>query len=481
MNGKRIMVFGLGRSGLAVARAALKEGAHPQVFDEKPLDGIAKADLVQECADLGVPVHLGISAADLSELYGEFDLLIPNPAVDKRHPALGAAQKEGIEIISEIEFAYRITRAPIIAITGTNGKSTTTVMTWQILKEAGVDAILCGNIYGTGYPEIPLTEAASASTTDQVLVAEISSFQLEWVRDFRPVCACITNISEDHLNRYDSFDDYAATKQRIFAAQTAQDVAVIRANDPVVVPPVGPMVKTFGSAGEHAFATGHRLVIGDEEMDTAELPFAGGHNYLNAMAAGLLAQSFLSLPRRRDPGGVGGQSLEFSPDPVPQTNATNEGIVKRGLQAFRSLAHRMEVIQHDSPDGITIINNSMCTNPQAVISSCAGINRPMHILMGGENKNMDFSPLRVLFDGTTNRGYAFGSVAEEIAGFGAGQITVHRTMQEAFDAATRQVLRGEVIILAPGCASTDQFKDFRHRGDVFKALAKEWLEACSKH
>lgn len=489
----KVAILGLGRSGISVARAATKAGMSAEVFDEQPLESIAKAELVQQCADMGVPVQLG-ARLDESDQLDEFDQLVVNPAVDRRHGTLKAAVEAGVEVISEIEFAYRISKAPIIAITGTNGKSTTTIMTWLMLKEAGLDAVLCGNIYGTGYPEVPLTQAASESTPDQVLVAEVSSFQLEWVKDFHPVCACITNISPDHLNRYASFEEYADTKQRVFARMGPGDTAVIKAGDLAARTPRGPIVKTFGSSGEHAFADGTTLVIGDEKIDTALLTFGGAHNYLNAMAAGLLAQSFLAgrpgaspnpppIPNkpsgrgegisRRDVGKLSGAPVGASDDGFATT-------VIEGLRQFHGLEHRMEELG-TTLEGVTIINNSMCTNPDAVLKSCFSISRPMHILMGGENKGLTFLPLRDLFVGTDNRVYAFGESRAQIAAEAGGESSVHDTMRDAFEQALRNAKRGDVIILAPGCASTDQFKDFRHRGDVFRSLAKEWLQPCSEH
>ncbi len=222
----KIAILGLGRSGLAVAKAALAAGDSPHVFDAKPADD---AKIKPQVKALGaVPFTPGFAGKFSKQ---DFDQLVTSPGVDMRSPMLKEAQRNGIEVISEIEFAYRISKAPIIGITGTNGKSTTTVMTWLALKAAGQDAVLCGNIFGSGFDEIPLTEAAMQSKVDQVLVAEISSFQLEWVRDFRPRCAGITNISPDHLNRYDSFDQYANTKRRIFDRMGEGDTIVANAGD----------------------------------------------------------------------------------------------------------------------------------------------------------------------------------------------------------------------------------------------------------
>lgn len=468
MNGRRVAVFGLGRSGLGVARAALERGAQVVVYDEKPAAEISKPELLEEAESAGIELALHAPSPLPAEAYERHDLLVVNPAVSRTHPSLSAAVRSGLEVIGEIEFAYRIGNAPIIAITGTNGKSTSTVMTWLILKEAGYDAVLCGNIYGSGYRETTLTEAASASHPAQVLVAEVSSFQLEWVSEFRPACAGITNIAPDHLDRYDgSFEEYAKTKMRIFAAQTMDDVAVIRANDPVVKAPAAPRLKTFGSAGEHAFSVGSFLTIGDEEIDVRSLPFGGAHNYLNAMLAGLLAQSFHDRVLRGEFNGI-----------IPPPEARD--MAARGLERFKGLSHRMEHVGV-SVDGVTFINNSMCTNPDAVISSCIGMSQRLHILMGGTNKGLDFAPLRVLFTDRRNKAYLFGRDAASMARQIGGGPAICKTMEEAFSAAVRAARSGEVVILAPGCMSTDQFKDFSHRGDVFKSIAKEWLHQCLEH
>ena len=443
MKGERIAVYGMGRSGVSAAKALVQAGAEPVVFDDAPAEKLREA-LAQ------LEQHQIASEPGYRGSFNGFTTLVTSPGVPMRHPRLIAAGEAGVEVIGEVELAYRLSAAPIIGITGTNGKSTTTVMTYLCLLAAAEEAVLCGNVFGSGYDEVPLTEAASAATPEQVLVAEISSFQLEWVRDFRPVCAAITNITPDHLNRYRDFDEYAAIKHRIFAAQLPGDTAVIKANDPAITAPAGPTVKTFGSSGEHAFVVGNDLIIGDHSVPVSQLPFAGVHNYLNAMAAGLLAASFLRGAK---------EDLTYILD---------------GLQSFKGLEHRMEYV--GEAEGVTFINNSMCTNPDAVLKSCMSIGQRMHILMGGENKDLDFSPIRPLFDGTRNRGYAFGSAAKLMAETLGLAVEPCETLQQAFDCAMRFVERGDVVILAPGCASTDQFRDFRHRGDVFRALAKEWIQ-----
>ena len=488
IEGKRVVAMGLGRSGLAVARAALSRGASAIVVDEKAIP--AKPELVDEARAEGIDVRLGWSGAfsDLSP-----DLVVVNPAVDSRHPKL---QNAGVELVSEVEFAYRIARGPIVAITGTNGKSTTSVMTYLALRACGLDPLLCGNLYGSGYPEAPLTEAALAGGEGQPLVAEISSFGLEWTSTFRPRAAGITTINPDHLDRYDSFEEYAATKMRIFAGQTDEDYAVVRANDPVVVPPCGkanvyvprhrrqasdvrqngcPHVLTFGATGEHARVEELDLVVLDTRIPLANLPWTEPHNHVNAACAALLAYGLLKA--------TGSPLIEkaMAARPKPSIFAARREEppalppeIVAGLREFRGLAHRMERV--GERDGIAVVNNSMCTNPDAVVSSALAEKRATLLLVGGADKGLDFTPLGRLLGGGRHRAYLFGRDAPQIDTDMGGGFPVFVTMNEAFQAATKDAHPGETIMLAPGCASSDQFRDFRDRGDQFREMAKDWLE-----
>lgn len=443
MKGARIAVFGLARSGLSVARAALELGAEPTIVEEKPESALRSRAVLEEAQQLGAPVKLAWDG----DFYNA-DFLVTSPGVPKSHPRLQAAVKRGLPVLSEVEFAYRISKAPIVAITGTNGKSTTTVMTHQCLQKAGKEAVLCGNIYGSGYTEVPLTEAALRSTPHQVLVAEVSSFQLEWVHTFRPIAAAITNITPDHLDRHGSFEEYAAAKRRIFESQGAHDVAVLSADDPYRPP--FPQLLTFGERGENARVTDESLILQGDETPLDAFPFIGTHNYLNAGVAALLASATLGTTTRVPP-----QIIE-------------------GLKGFKGIAHRMELVGEKC--GIRIINNSMCTNPAAVVSSSQAVHARQHLLLGGSNKKLDFKPLQNYLGSSYNRAYLFGRDAAELNEHLGGGHPVFETMGEAFQEAVRNAKSGEVIMLAPGCASMDQFEDFRDRGNVFKAMAKEWLE-----
>lgn len=533
-----VAIFGLGRSGLAIAKAVIQLGGQATVYDQSSPDKLSKPEILEEARALGAEVVMdwdgvlpppsSISPAVAFEFEpgaeppNTQDLtlnaaLIVNPAVDMRSPILKAAQEQGYEILSEVEFAFRISRAPILAITGTNGKSTTTVMTYLCLKECGIDAILCGNIFGSGYPEIPLTEAALSSSEDQILVAEISSFQLEWVKQFKPVSAGITNIWPDHLDRYDTFEQYAATKHRVFSAQDKADFAIVKANDPVVrapgtVPtsrrgrrplfpqppsPRGgegglPQVLTFGATGEHARVDERFLTVLDKQVKLEDLPFSEPHNHTNATMAALLAYGALKGISETRPGSKAAQIIEKAQiqsdeKRATKTNAYNQRLqdsnkpvhvlpwcILDGLKRFKGLAHRMELV--GEKNGVRVINNSMCTNPDAVLKSATSLRGPNHVLIGGRNKDLDFRPLKHYFSNGMHHAYTYGEARNQLSEQ-IGTELVYETMEDALRAALDAARSGEVVMLAPGCASTDQFRDFRHRGDVFRQLAKEWLES----
>ncbi len=484
MIGKRIAVFGLGRSGLAVAKGALAQGALPTVYDQKSASEVSKQDILAEARELGIPLELGWDGK-----LPDCDLLVVNPAVDHRHPVLREAVSRGIEVIGEIEFAYRMARAPIIAITGSNGKSSTTVLTYECLRACGESPVLCGNIFGSGYPEAPLTEAALAATADQVLVAEISSFQLEWVRDFRPVCAGITNITEEHLDRYDSFAEYAATKHRIFAAQGPGEYAVVRAMDATVRAPgaaahayvprgerrragssaqATPQVLTFGANGEHAEINPDWLRLLETKVKRAELPLLGVNVQNGAMAA-LLAYGYLKWRDHADEESNAAEILAQTPlGKIPAQ-------IVEGLRNFRGLAHRMELVGRRN--GVVVINNSMCTNPAALIASMDGVLEPTHLLIGGVNKDLSFVPVKNFLTSRRHCAYLFGRDGRSLNEAMGGKWPVFETMAEAFAAAAAAVQSDDILMLAPACASQDQFQDFRQRGDVFRQIAKDWLNS----
>ncbi len=437
--GQSIAVFGLGRSGLAVAKAAIARGARVTVYDETPRDRLSKPELVAEAESVGASVVLGLPFP----IPADEEFVVVNPAIDHRHPALQAQQEK---VIGEIEFAYRISKAPIIAITGTNGKSTTTAMTVVALRAAGVDAVLCGNIFGSGLSEMPLTDAADESTPNQVLVAEVSSFQLEWVREFAPIAAAITTITPDHLDRYDSFEQYAATKERIFErAGVKVDAREFSSREEGW---------SYVTDGPGALAFTVESVVpspGSLKLDPAEFKVIGAHNMENVRTAMMLTRAAIEWQFAngfRDSDEVPSACLE-------------------ALKEFGGLSHRMQNL--GVVGGFRFINNSMCTNPAAVVASIQslGDSSALHVLIGGVNKELPFAQLDEYLGSNPVKVYLFGRDAQQIQKEISQRGTVYDTMKQALDAAVHEAKEGDTVMLAPGCASMDQFRDFRHRGDVF--------------
>lgn len=452
MKGKRVGVFGLGRSGLGVAKAALHLGAHAIVADQSLESSLSKPELAVQARELGAELVLGW-AGDWRDL--GVDFVVTNPAVNRRHPKLLGAVAASIPVIGEVEFAGRISKAPIVALTGTNGKSTTAVMTYLCVQACGQEAVLCGNIYGSGYPESALTDAALASTPDQVLVAEISSFQLEWVQDFHPVSAGITNITSDHLDRYESVQEYFEAKANLLNNLGVGDFAVLPADDSRLFAPTAAATLRFGIAGSDAWADEEGMTILGRRVPKSVVDFEDAHNYLNAGTAALLTYGLLKHK------GLAGDTC---PD----------GIIE-GLRKFRPLAHRMERL--GSKNGVEIINNSMCTNPGAVIKSSQSVGKPQHLLLGGVNKKLEFEPLRVYLASHPQHLYLYGSNAADLSTMLGGTYPVFSTLKEAFEAAVQLARPGEAVMLSPGCASSDQFRDFVDRGETFRGMAKEWLNS----
>jgi UDP-N-acetylmuramoylalanine--D-glutamate ligase len=471
LTGQRLAVAGMGRSGVAIAQAALERGAQATVYDERPLDDAARIATADRLQGLGATVVAGWHGRLADEA---FDLLVASPGFRREHPAIRDALAAGREVISEVEFAGRIAQAPVVAATGTNGKSTTVVLAWLLLGAHGCDAVLCGNLSGSGYPEITLTEAADRSGPDAVLVAEVSCYQLDWVSGFRPRVAAITNVTEDHLDRYDGFEDYYRTKLRIFGGQGEGDVAVVNVSEPStplvrVLPaiPPGVAVRSFGRAGEAPDVKGQPisfrtaldcpyLILSGRQVRMADLPFGGRHSATNAAMAWEMACAFAGEP----------DSAAFD-------------AMLGALAGFRGLAHRMERLGERG--GVLVVNNSMCTNPMAVIASSDELSRRQWLLMGGRNKDADVAPLRDFLAARDHRVLFFGSAVEleapdSIATCLGLPAPRYATLEEAFAAAVTEARPGEAIVLSPGGASTGVYANFVERGDAFREIARRWLD-----
>ncbi|MCE9559610.1 MAG: UDP-N-acetylmuramoyl-L-alanine--D-glutamate ligase [Armatimonadetes bacterium] len=434
MKGQRIAVAGMGRSGMAIAFAAQKRGAITVLLDEQAADNPEKLHQLEQLESAGIEVICGWHGR-LEK--GDHDILVASPGFRRSHPAIQDALAAGIEVISEIEFAYRIAQGPILAITGTNGKSTTTVMAWLVLGALGLDPILCGNISGSGYPELTLTEAADQGKQGQPLVAEISSFQLEWVTDFRPRVAAITNITPDHLDRHPNFQDYFDTKLKIFQNMGEGDAAAICTEEPTLI-----------GLEQRVPASVKRVFFQPGVLELDNLPFDEPYNLTNASQALAMAEGLLGLIDR-------------------EKAAT-------GLRKFEKLQYRMQKL--GSANGIDVINNSMCTNPMAIIASSKGLPQPQILLIGGVTKNLDFAPVGEYLRTSGQRAILFGPNLDELRAMLAMELPWFESLEGAFHHATASSHVGDAIVLAPGCASAFPYANFRERGDAFERMAKEWLK-----
>jgi UDP-N-acetylmuramoylalanine--D-glutamate ligase len=472
--GKHVAVIGLAATGLATARVLRDLGATVCIYDGKPEVGLAP-ERVAAARNLGEGVTLSLNNAPID--WEHTDLVIPSPGVPRAAAPLVQALQRGIPVLGEIEAAYRIARAPILAITGTNGKTTTTALLGAICRESGRTTSVAGNIAEDAGVRLPLIEAAALTPEDGVIVAEISSFQLEWVSRFRPRVAAWLNIANDHLDRHKDFDEYARAKARLFAAQESSDTAVLNADDDAVVR----YGQSIGAGERWMFSVRERVAKGtylDGEtlsavredgsslalMRREEVPLPGLHNVANVLAASAMA-------------------LAFGIEP---------SVIRRAVQNFPGVAHRLETVS--TIDGVRYINNSMCTNPAAVAASLeAAGERPVVAIAGGKHKGGDLSQMVSALHERTRSIILIGESAPEI-GQALGQETQRAgsgpdvayaaTLEKAVERAASVAVAGDTVMLIPGCASFDMFTGFEHRGQVFRdavrALSGEKIREESK-
>ncbi|MDQ2986345.1 MAG: UDP-N-acetylmuramoyl-L-alanine--D-glutamate ligase [Armatimonadota bacterium] len=438
---RRFLVIGLARAGTAMAIALAKSGAKVHVVDQKAPDQLSMLKEMDSLEALGIEVRTAWSGeVDWSEI----DVIAASPGVPPRHPTLREAQAKGIPIWSEIEVAHRISKAPIVAITGTNGKSTVTALTYFILKNCGRNAVLCGNIAGSGYQEIPITTAALKSTPDEILVAEVSSYQLEFIDEFRPRACTITNIGEDHIDRHGSIDIYKATKKRIYENQTPEDFSVVNKLRPeTIASEMRARILFYNGADADIEVT--ETHVGGIHVDDLWLP--GRHTLDNAAAAWLLARS------------MGAQDEEIA------------GAVRE----FKGIRNRMELLAVHN--GIRFVNNTMCTNPEALrasIESCRGM---IVLIAGGALEARNLSPLDRIDLDRVRATFLIGKDAQALAPHFPEGSRILEDIPQAFAAAMEVAQPGDSVLLAPGCKSFDQFEDFIARGETFRTLVHKYIGA----
>ncbi|MGH7830970.1 MAG: UDP-N-acetylmuramoyl-L-alanine--D-glutamate ligase, partial [Candidatus Binatia bacterium] len=378
LKGKRVMVLGVARTGSATARFLVQQGAEVVVTDRRGAEG-----LKEELDTLaGLPIRYRLGGEDMRWLEG-VESVIPSPGVPPSNPLLSEAQRRGIEILSEIELAYRFLRCPLVAVTGTNGKSTTTTLIGEALKAQGLRVFTGGNI---GQPLIGF-----ASGPWDWGVAEISSFQLEWVEQFRPRIAVLLNLTEDHLDRYPDFASYRAAKERIFRAQEQEDAAVLNRDDPFVWAMrerLRSRVFSFGwkEAPRGTFTTGKTILWRDEateeEFPISRVKIQGVHNVENLMAVITVAK-LLQVPRET---------------------------IQEVIEEFPGLEHRLEFVREKN--GVRFYNDSKGTNVGATLKSLMGFSEPVILLAGGIDKGGDYRIVEEEIQRKVKRLILFGAAKE---------------------------------------------------------------------
>jgi UDP-N-acetylmuramoylalanine--D-glutamate ligase len=434
----------MARTGVAATKFLKSKGSVVTTTEVKPEEEMTEA--VQELNGMAISTEWGGHRA---ETFLKQDMIVVSPGVDLSIEPIQRALEKKIRVISEIELAYHFIQAPIISVTGTNGKTTTTMLIGQMLKEDGKKVGVGGNVGE------PLVLFADGRDRWEVLVAEISSFQLEAIEDFRPRVSVLLNITEDHLDRYPSYADYIKAKVRIFANQNSGDLAVLNRDDPTVMQFREGLRgrKLFFSLSEKldegAFSDGQSIFLrlgGKREIyPLAKTLLKGIHNVENMMAAVTTARSF--------------------------------GCSKRAIQAvldrFEGLEHRLEFVREVG--GVRFYNDSKGTNVGSVVKSLQSFSEPVILIAGGKDKNGDLSPLAELIQKRVKHLILIGEARERMNRDlgGLTDTVLAKTMEEAVLLAHQKAKAGEVVLLSPACSSFDMFKDYKERGRVFKEAVLE--------
>ena len=430
LKGQRVAILGAGRSGRAAAALARSEGAEVHVYDAaRELDGLPE----------GVVVHAGAGVEEGSAC--RCDLLVVSPGIDTYGPVVAAYSAGAGEVIGEVELAYRHYDGRIVAITGTNGKTTTTELVERILNHAGLPAVACGN-YGR-----PVCEVVRGAEVPEVLALEASSFQLETIVDFRPDVAVWLNFAPDHMDRYPDVDSYRRAKLRVFTNQTADDVAVVRRGEELGALRARRVEFAIADAGAGWTSDGRCIRLDGAELLDLETGshLRGRHNAENAMAA-MAACAALGV------------------DPATAAAA---------FDGYAPPRHRCELVR--TLDGIEWLNDSKATNLHALESALVSQTRPVVLVAGGKEKGLDYRPLLPTLGERCVAMVTFGEISGKLAELASHRVPVEpvATLAEAVDAAQRHAVRGSTVLFSPGTSSFDQFSGYEARGDAFCRLVNE--------
>jgi len=444
LKGKKVLVVGLGKSGLAAALFLRRQGAQVTVSDVRSAEALARE--IPALIEEGISVEAGGHGL---LTFRRQDLIVVSPGVPLETPELVQARNFGRPVIGELELAARFLKGKILAITGSNGKTTTTVLAGEMLKEAGLPTLVAGNI---GVPVVGLIDESTAGTWS---VIEVSSFQLESTEQFHPQIAVILNITPDHLDRHGTFENYALAKERIFAVQDASDFVVLNADNPRTAEAAARThAQVFWFSARHSVAQGAWVESGnvvyrpapDAAIETvlpvAKIPLKGEHNVENVLAAACAARLAGVAPRA----------------------------IARAIENFKAVEHRLEYVA--TIDGVAYYNDSKATNVDATEKAVAAFAGGIHLILGGKDKGAPYSPLAPLVRERVRAIYTIGAAAAKIEAELRGVVSIHscETLAKAVDAAAAAAKPGEVVVLAPACSSYDQFENYEQRGQVFKQL-----------
>ncbi|MBR5344395.1 MAG: UDP-N-acetylmuramoyl-L-alanine--D-glutamate ligase [Clostridia bacterium] len=447
--GKHVLVVGLARSGIAAAQLLVKHGAAVTVNDSKTREALGDALIPLE--NLPVQWRLGCGAQEL--LPGQ-DTLVISPGIPDTAPFVVKAKKKGLHVIGELELAASLCPGTMVAVTGTNGKTTTVTLLGEIFKNAGKHAWTVGNI---GFP---YSQAALEATDDDVLVCECSSFQMETIETFHPKAAALLNITEDHLNRHGTMEEYIRLKMRMFENMTQEDTAVFNLDDPLVAP-LAATVRAHSiffsrkkEPVEGAFVRDGMMVLRMNGLEEIVLPLneiyiPGPHNVENALAAAAVAAA----------------------QHVPTS------VIADTLRTFKGVEHRIELTRE--LDGVRWYNDSKGTNVDSTIRAVQTMDRPTVIILGGSDKHCDFTPLakEMLASPAMREAVLIGVTANQIEDTlrRCGWERIHRahSMEEAVQMCREIAKPGWNALLSPACASFDMFRDYEERGRVFKQLVAD--------
>ena len=444
LRGKKVLVIGLARTGVATSLFCTARGAAVTATDTRA--GAEFGDVLATLRDAGVQLELG---GHSEKTLAERDLVIPSPGVPADAPILRAAREKGLTVWSEVELAFRFLKGRLIGITGSNGKTTTTSLIEHILRGSGFSTLLAGNI-GT-----PLISCVDAATERTWIVAELSSFQLELIESFRPHISVFLNLTPDHLDRHGSMDAYGAAKARIFENQAGGDFAVLNADDEASKKqaPKGPRVFWFSrkeTVEQGVCLVGESIVFrndGKEErvLRRSEIPLAGAHNLENVLAA------------------VGAARLA----------GVEPADIAKGVRSFAGVEHRLEFVAEHN--GVRYYNDSKATNVDATLKALDAFRGRILVILGGKDKGSDYTVLRQALREKSVLALLIGAAADKIEPQIAGSVAIERagTLERAVEIAAHTAQPGDIVLLAPACASFDQFQNYEHRGRVFKELVRQ--------